>query len=367
MNQLRWYRVTFIGFSLHLVYIPISLEQTGIHHPNVGSITFYFLGIPQCKRIVVTNSKQNGVLGTWNTQTTRDGLYEIRLTVNTNTGTQYFRVSPVRVFNNLEGELAYFEDIFGSASSGGIATPTPINFLPTPTQFGNAPVRPTLQSTPTPIFSNAGEPVVTAQIDGNVRTGDSTAYPPVGALLEGESARVIGISSTGSGWYYIELPNGRRGFIASSIVDFQGNRNGLQQIAPPATPTPTPTNTPVPTGNLQITGLELDPNTPVCAETFQVFVNVANTGSSRTNAPASIMVLDRNVRTNSVTATGTASFPQLNPGENYLLVVSLTVDTYFNETHQVVVTVDNTDAVRETNESDNQRTISYTLEQDTCG
>lgn len=309
---------------------------------------------------------QSGVLGTWNTETTNDGLYEIRLTVNTATGTQFFRVSPVRVLNQPAGELAFFETILGSAAP--VSTPTQaFAALATPTQFGNAPVRPPLAATPTPIFSTSGEPIVTAQIDSNVRTGDSTSYPVVGALLEGESARVVGISTSGSGWYYIELENGRRGFVAPGIVRFEGNPNGLQRISPPATPTPTPTNTPVPTGNLQITGLELQPATPQCAETFEVYINIANTGTSATSTGGSILVRDRNVRTGDITATGTTTFPALQPGENFLRIIPLTVDTYFDETHQVIVTVDSNNEVRETNETDNQRTITYDLGQSTCG
>ena len=44
---------------------------------------------------------EDDVLGTWNTVTLRDGLYEIRLTINTGGEMpEYVRVSPIRVENN---------------------------------------------------------------------------------------------------------------------------------------------------------------------------------------------------------------------------------------------------------------------------
>ena len=44
---------------------------------------------------------EDDVLGTWNTVTLRDGLYELRLTINTGAEMpEYYRVSPIRVENN---------------------------------------------------------------------------------------------------------------------------------------------------------------------------------------------------------------------------------------------------------------------------
>jgi chitinase len=96
--------------------------------------------------------------------------------------------------------------------------------------------------TPTP-----SGPYVQAFVNANVRQGDSTIYPVIGSLLNGSTAPIIGISNTGSGWYYIQLPNGTRGFISPTTVTAFGNTVGVPPVAPPPPPTPIPsTATPIP-------------------------------------------------------------------------------------------------------------------------
>ena len=152
---------------------------------------------------------RNGVLGTWNTSTIRDGLYEIRLVINLVDGTQeIYRVSPLRVENDPQDSVA-------GLPPAPILQATPTN-LP-----GGGGVRPTLAATPTNI--GTGQPTVRALVDANIRTGDDTGYPRVASLFRNEQATVLGISSFGSGWFYVETVNGRRGFIAPSIVEFTGN------------------------------------------------------------------------------------------------------------------------------------------------
>ncbi len=295
---------------------------------------------------------RNGVLGTWNTITARDALYEIRLRVTLETGEEeIFRVSPVRVLNNPT------EDFVG--------LPLNVTLQPTPTQIGGDGARPTLAATPTPL--NTGEPTVTAAVDANVRSGDDTTYPRVGALLAGESAPILGISSFGSGWYYIQLPNGRRGFIAPSTVNVTGDVDALPPIEPPPPPTPPATATPITSANLQVTGLRLEPVQPVCNESFDIFINVANTGTGPTNASSTLRVIDRHVASGTTTATTVGGFPILNEGGNFVVVATLTVNTFFEEEHEVIVELDPDGNVAETNEGDNFSAIRYVLDAGDCG
>ncbi|GAB5492732.1 MAG: hypothetical protein Phog2KO_29470 [Phototrophicaceae bacterium] len=299
---------------------------------------------------------RNDVLGTWNTTTVRDGLYAIRLVINLTDGTQQiFEVSPIRVENDPQDGIA------------GLSLSEPTSPLQaTPTNLpGGGGERPTLAPTPTSITSS--NPVVTALVDANIRSGDNTNYPRVDSLLEGEQAEVLGISSTGTGWFYIQAPSGRRGFIASSTVDFNGNIATLSFINPPATPTPLPTATPVTTANLQVTGISLTPVTPNCNETFQININVNNSGTGATSASGTLTVIDRNNRTGTTTASTIGGFPIIESNGNFVVVANLTVDTFFNETHTIVVTVDSNGAIPETNEGDNTSSISYVLEQASCG
>lgn len=295
----------------------------------------------------------NGVLGTWNTSTIRDGLYEIRLVINLTDGTQEtFRVSPLRVENDPQDSIA--------------GLPPASTLQATPTNLpGGGGVRPTLAATPTNI--GTGQPTVRALVDANIRSGDDTSYPRVDSLLRGEQATVVGISSFGSGWFYIETVNGRRGFIAPSVVEFTGNIATLTLINPPPPPTPPATATPVTTANLLVSGIELQPFPPQCGESFDILINVTNSGTGATSTSGSLTVIDRNNRTGITTASTVGAFPIINPDGNFVVVASLTVDTFFEEDHTVVITLDSNGVIAETNEGDNVSSVTYTLGQASCG
>ncbi len=88
--------------------------------------------------------------------------------------------------------------------------------------------------------------IVRSEVTGgaNVRRGDALAYPRVGTLSPGESARITGISSRGTGWYRVTMANGVSGWIAPGLVDVIGSLEGVPRITPPPLP---PTSTPIPT------------------------------------------------------------------------------------------------------------------------
>lgn len=294
------------------------------------------------------------VLGTWNTFTAPDGLYEIRLTINTTSGVpDYVRVSPIRVENNIPPFLE-------AALAGATAT-----LNPTQAVAGRA----TLAATPTPL--NTG-PQVVALVDANVRIGDSTQYDRIGFLFSGESAPIIGISSFNTNWYYIQLPSGRRGFIAPSVVRSEGDLSSLPRINPPPPPTPIPTNTPVPTAtpdttaNLQVSQVVIDPNPPQCNETYTLYVTVKNTGTGASTSDGSISISDARTADGSIIESTLGVFPVLDPDGTFEGVIPVTVNAYFGEDHTLTIRVDSTNAVPETNEADNTFTIVYSLEQADC-
>ncbi|MEO1165846.1 MAG: CARDB domain-containing protein [Chloroflexota bacterium] len=295
----------------------------------------------------------NDVLGTWNTTSVDDGLYEIRLKVTSIGGEQEtFRVGPLRVANDLSAQGVEI-----------VAVPT---LFPTPTNLpGGAP-----EIRPSPTGLNTTDPFVTALLDANIRAGDAPSSPVVGFLLEDEEAIVLGVSTSGSGWLYIETVDGIEGFIAPSVVAFTGDFDSLAPVVPPPpldTPTPEPTATPQTTANLQVTGLRLEPAVPQCGASFDIFVNVTNSGTGATSASGTLSVADRADRPQTITASTTGGFPVIQPGGNFVVVATLTVDTFTNESHTVIVTVDNGGAIPETNESDNSLSTSYVLGQASCG
>ncbi|MEL6528239.1 MAG: CARDB domain-containing protein, partial [Chloroflexota bacterium] len=119
--------------------------------------------------------------------------------------------------------------------------------------------------------------------------------------------------------------------------------------------------------NLQVTGLRLEPAVPQCGASFDIFINVTNSGTGPTSASGTLSVADRADRTQTITASTTGGFPVIQPGGNFVVVATLTVDTFTNESHTVIVTVDNGGAIPETNESDNSLSTSYVLGQASCG
>lgn len=296
------------------------------------------------------------LLGNWNTLTTPDGLYELRLTVNVaGQRSQNFIVSPIRIENNpsqgvLDWLMAYFD----------IAVPAPTSTpLPLPTQ---PPARPTLEPVPT-IDIN---PRVTAgRLDVNIRTGTSTAFEAIGSLPGGQSARVIGLANDGSGWYYI-FHGGIQGWVAGHVVTPSGDFTAVPRIAPPPPPA-TPTPTPIPAvANLTGSNPALSANPPVCNVPFSVQVNITNNGTGPSSAPVNVIVEDVHVDSGQVQASFTNGLPVLAPGQNYVIAGNLTVSTYYGEAHLIRVRIDPENAINETNKADNLLQVAYTLAQGGC-
>ncbi|MBZ0299073.1 MAG: SH3 domain-containing protein [Anaerolineae bacterium] len=172
------------------------------------------------------------VLGVWNTGMAPDGPYELRLTITGSSGQPvHARVSPLRI-ENTPPPFAI--------TPTAMVIPT---LVPQPNFPTTAPDQslPTLVPTPT-AFNLVPEAI--AVISGNVRAGDSTSYDIIGSLVVNQRVSVVGRSSSGSGWWYIELPNGRRGWVAPSVVDVSGDMRDLPRINPPVTPTPIASPTP---------------------------------------------------------------------------------------------------------------------------
>lgn len=326
-----------------LEFRPLALEDDD--DDLVAQMPWFPVTLPTSQAV------SDGVLGTWNTRTTPDGLYELRLTVNV-TGQQAtsFVVSPLRVMNELPD---FIDDLdLVDVDAPGII-PTPVS----------PPTRPTLAPSPT---TPSTDPTVTANVDSNVRAGDGVGYARIGTLRAGQTAQVIGISSTGSGWYYIQLQDGTRGWIAPGIVTITGAVGTLPRINPPATPTPVPTNTPVVRANLTGSPPALDPNPPVCNQEFQILVNITNIGETRSNAPATVLFENVYLGDGTVQTSFTRAIPELDPGQNFVVGGPMTVSTFYNESHRIRVTIDVGNNVIETDKSNNVLITDYVLQQGGC-
>ena len=336
-----------VGMSNYFIeFRPVEFpDETEEVDPTPAPEVWFPVTLPE------TEAVDDDILGTWNTETAPDGLYELRLNVNIpGQPAQRFLVSPIRVENNPPD----FVQIQEPAQRPTLA--------PSPTLIPTRVQRPTLAPSPTALDTT---PRVTANLNSNVRSGDGTGYPVIANLLEGETARVIGVSAGGSGWYFIELPNGDRGWIAPSIVTPAGDIRSVPRVQPPATATPTSTNTPVPTGNLTGSLPSLTPNPPTCAQSFEVLVNITNAGTAATTTNATVTIEDI-ARGNLVQATQMHTVPPLEPGANFVVGGQFTISTFYNEEHNIVVRIDPNNEITETNEVDNVLMTTYTLQQGTC-
>lgn len=293
-----------------------------------------------------TTPVSNNVLATWDTTMIADGLYELRLTINVRgQAPTYFVVSPLRVENTTNPFLQ---------ANPQLVVP------PTPAQTVGQSALPTATAQPA-----VTGPTVTAIIDANVRAGDDVAYQAIGFLLNGQSATILGVSSTGTGWYFIELANGRRGFISPQVVRASGNTANLARITPPPFPVP-PTATPIPvSGNLAASLPDLTPDNPTCNVPFQVLINITNNGTGNTLGSATVLFQDfyNGVLQSSFFRT----VPPLAPGQNFVVGSdNWVIATNPNKVHEVRVTIDPEGLVAEQNENDNVYSVLYTLQQGTC-
>lgn len=278
-----------------------------------------------------------------------DGLYQFRLdaftgTIAVPTAGESTTTGPIRVSNDIGG--------------GAGVTPTP---GPTATL---APASRTVQAATVIASSGAVNIRLCAVIDNN-------ACPVTGYLAAGDSAQILGLSSDGAGWYLISTSSGLTGWVSSTVVTVNGDTSSVPIVTPP-TPMPTPPPAPpappappdppagptaVPGSGLTVpTGIGTQYNaTPQCGQTFNVEINMANIGNAQA-AAGTVTLQDIHVDSGTVTFTGYGNYPALDPGQNYVVVISANVTAYVGNNHEL----------RAINNGQ-QQTTRYTLGVGSCG
>ena len=100
---------------------------------------------------------------------------------------------------------------------------------------------PTATTAPPPAAPTACSPIVSANLNANVRGGDSTDYEITGFLATGQTAPLLGRNAADT-WWYIGYGGGH-GWIAKSVVTASCLPVSVAVVAPPPLP-PTPTGVP---------------------------------------------------------------------------------------------------------------------------
>lgn len=274
----------------------------------------------------------DGPLAMLDTTTVPDGLYALRLVVVTVDQQSYSDlVLPVRVSN--ERFTAYTERVITAALAAAGLTPDPTPEPPTP-EPPSIPMA----------YPAAGIEAA------NVRYCDVVDNDrcPIVEFLDGRGGQILGFSATGSGWVLVRLPSGLEGWVAPIVTTLVGDVTTLPFLSPPA-PLPPPA-----APNVILNGIALRGGGAACGLPFEVEINVANVGTAAANG-ATVTVQDVNISTGEVTATAYGSFPTLNPGANYVVIVPLVTTAYYNETHELRAALGN----------ENVR-VQYVLQQGNC-
>jgi hypothetical protein len=343
--------------SFFVEFRPLMLDMmTGAE--NDGENPWLPATLPQIEEVA------DDVLGSWNTVTIRDGLYELRLNINTGGGEQvFFRVSPIRVENNppefmTEQQVAAEEQPPSQAQE----------------QAEEPAAEPIGEPEPEP--TEDPRPHVIATVNSNVRAGDSTLYGVIGHLLEGDSALIKGISSYGTGWYYIELANGRNGFIYPGIVNTRGDLDNLPRINPPLlppTPIPVPTAVPAPPqpqssgADLVFQQVVVNPHPVECKETYRIDVIVRNAGSGAATSGGMILVTDKGLNGTGQAQTTQIAFGPLAPGHTTAVHGFLTPSVHYDTVHHINLQLDSNNQVAETNEGNNIHAAApYHMQRGSC-
>ncbi len=320
------------------------------------------------------------VLGTWNTASLPDGLYALQLMINTGDGAQpAARVSPIRIQNNPPefamdtmpedtSEAMPEEDMPEESTEAMAEEPAADDMQDDMTDD--------MEEEPADDAPAYDGPYVVVTVPGaNVRSGDSTAYPRVGVLLEGDTAPIKGVSAWNTGWWYIELPSGRSGFIAPFIVNAMGETSDVLAIQPPPLPpTPIPTAIPQPTvppapatgPNLVIDGSPvINPHPAICNQPYSISVRIKNIGTARSGGGLVEVVDSRHDGAGrEITYT---PFRELDPGQSAVSNATITPKVHHSELHHINFHVDYDNRVGEMNENDNRAAAApYILQKGSC-
>jgi hypothetical protein len=220
-------------------------------------------------------------------------------------------------------------------------------------------------SSPTPASTSTGI-TVTFNQGANIRSGPSRVFdPPIRTAPTGVTVEALAVDPSGM-WYRIRFQDGE-GWVFRDLVTVTGDPARLPIDPGPVTPTAMPimaTNTP-PQINLAIESVGLSPMPPRCNEPFTIRAAVVNSGS-QPSPPSMIRVVDARAADGSIQADFVVALPTIDPGVTAQVEIPITISTWYNEEHQITLTLDPIGRLPESNEDDNRRVVRYLLDRAGC-
>lgn len=224
--------------------------------------------------------------------------------------------------------------------------------------------RPEPTNTPTP-----DKPMATFTTGVNVRRGPDVLFePPIGSFAAADSAEILAVNPERT-WYKVRYYNAE-GWVFGNLLTTSGNIDNLPTDAGPPKPTLTPTPipvTPTPVTNINLVAgnITTRPDEKVCKQKFDIYIDVANFG--QTKSPGGTIRVRDIAPDGTVVEETQGAFGEIEPGKTVNIgPIPITVDTYFNEEHRLVLDVDSGNVIAETNEDDNRGERKYTLKKGDC-
>jgi len=205
----------------------------------------------------------------------------------------------------------------------------------------------------------------------NVRENPGEGAPIMTSIPRDTPLDIIGRMADSS-WVQVIIPDGRTGWVYAPLLQINITLATVPVVNVRFIPLP-PTATPIPATPTPITGVNLvagivvfDPATPTCAQPFTVGFDVANLGTQATSFGGIVSLVDTRAADGTVQTTAVGSFPILAPGQTYRVNIPLTISTWYNEVHRIILTIDPQDQIPETDANDNGRVVEYVLAKGTC-
>lgn len=210
----------------------------------------------------------------------------------------------------------------------------------------------------------------------NVRRGPGLEFnPPIGTFAAGQSTEIIAVNPAGT-WFKVRFGGGE-GWVFAALIDASGDIASLPRDPGPPVPTPVPVQpTAVPqatqppavqtSADLVAGIVEFNPAQPTCAQTFNIGLDVANLGSQPTSTSGTVSVQDVRASDGSTQQTTIGGFPVLQSQQTFRVDMPLTVSTWYNEEHTIILIIDPDGQIPETDKGNNRREVRYTLQRGSC-
>lgn len=259
---------------------------------------------------------------------------------------------------------------------GNTAAPTQAATPAGGDQATTAAVPPTAAPTTEAATATPSTPMASFAQGINVRRGPALEFdPPIGAFAAGQTTEILAVNPAGT-WYKVRYGSGE-GWVYAALTQASGDIAALPRDSGPPVPTALPptavpptsipaTAVPASDANLVAGIVELNPGQPSCQQTFNIGFDVANLGSVATSASGTVSVQDVRSADGSVQQTTIGGFPVLQPGQTFRVDMPLTVSTWYNEEHTIIMIIDPDNQIAESEKGDNRREVRYTLQKGNC-